>query len=81
MSKLISLEITPRDTVYSRRGCLCGLHVRYCWIAVSPGYLTKSRGLGVATLTLLGEDEIWNICAEFERVNDKSFMSIFMLLP
>lgn len=55
--------------------------MRYCWIAVSPGYLTKSRGLGVATLTLLGEDEMWNICAEFERVNDKSFMSIFMLLP
>lgn len=33
-------------------------------------FITKSRGSGVAKLTLLGDDEVWNIRAEFEKFND-----------
>ena len=44
--------------------------MRYCCTVICSGYLTKSRGSGVAKLTLLGEDEVWNIRAEFEEFND-----------
>lgn len=60
---------------------MCGQQERYHWVIVCSGFLTKSHGSEVAKLTLVDEDEIWNICAELEKFLDKVFVRISMLLP